>query len=406
MIHTHKELLRVVAHQLFNTEKPQINSRDFSAILNEAKSQTVFSTVFPFFRDALQKDHPQEYLKYQELFLGNIIVNTNNLVEHDELHRLMTENCIPYCILKGIASAYYYANPALREMGDVDFLVAEEDFERTKQAVLGAGFAVDHGDDADSIHTAYKRLPNSILEQHRSVNGIPDGEVGERIKAELGRTIETSVSITLDGAACRIPDDFHHGLVMLLHVVSHMTSEGIGLRHLCDWAVFVNKLGSGKFKSLFEEKLGSFGLWRFAQILTMVCERHLGIAQMDWAQCESVTDGQLDAVMEDILNGGNFGKKDMNRYREIKYISNRGTRTVDDKNIVSQVFATLNRKTYTDHPWTERHKLLLPAGWMLEGGRYIGLLASGKRKSKGTSSMLKEASKRKDIYSKMKLFEI
>ena len=170
--------------------------------------------------------------------------------------------------------------------------------------------------------------------------------------------------------------------------------------------MFVNKLGSGKFKSLFEEKLGSFGLWRFAQILTMVCERHLGIAQMDWAQCESVTDGQLDAVMEDILNGGNFGKKDMNRYREIKYISNRGTRTVDDKNIVSQVFATLNRKTYTDHPWTERYKLLLPAGWMLEGGRYIGLLASGKRKSKGTSSMLKEASKRKDIYSKMKLFEI
>ena len=42
----------------------------------------------------------------------------------------------------------------------------------------------------------------------------------------------------------------------------------------------------------------------------------------------------------------------------------------------------------------------------LQGGKYIGLLVSGKRKTQGTSAMLKEASKRKDIYSKMKLFEV
>ena len=401
----HKELLQIAAYQLFE-KKPQQNKYDSLSIIKEAQAQTVFSTVFPFLREFLKNEQPQAFVKYQEIFLGNIITNTNNFQEHSELHELMQAYRIPYVAIKGLASAYYYPDPSIREMGDVDYLVAEEDFEKAKQAALSAGFVVDHGDEADSIHIAFKREPMSIWEQHRSVNGIPAGKVGERIQAEISCTIETSRIITLDGATCRIPDTFHHGLIMLLHVVSHMTSEGIGLRHLCDWAVFADKLGNDEFAGLFEEKLKSFGLWKFAQILTLVSEKYLGIARKAWAQNPEITDEQLEAVMEDILTGGNFGKKDMNRYREIKYISNRGDRTVDDKSLVKQVFGTLNQKTYGDHPWTEKHKLLLPAGWAAEGGRYIGLLVTGKRKSKGTSSMLKEAAKRKDIYSKMELFEI
>ena len=95
----------------------------------------------------------------------------------------------------------------------------------------------------------------------------------------------------------------------------------------------------------------------------------------------------------------------MNRYREIKYISNRGESTVDKKHIVLQAFDTLNHKVYSDYKWIEKRKLLLPIGWVAEGGKYAGLLISGQRKSKNTSVMLREAAKRKDIYSKMNLFE-
>lgn len=95
----------------------------------------------------------------------------------------------------------------------------------------------------------------------------------------------------------------------------------------------------------------------------------------------------------------------MNRYREIKYISNRGVNTVDDKSIVSQGLSTLNRKVYNDYGWIDRHRFFLPIGWVAEGGKYIGLLITGKRKNKGASVMLREAAKRKDIYSQMQLFE-
>ena len=398
-------LLKTVGYQLFGGERPRI-SADIFAVLEEAKAQTVFTGVFPFFQVELQQSGQGGFVAAQEIFFGNVIKNTNNFMEHDELNKLMTKNDIPYCTLKGLASAYYYPDPSLREMGDVDYLVQEADFETAKQAALNAGFAIDHGDEPDSIHIAFKREPMSIWEQHRTINGIPNGEVGENIQLEIDRTIKTSEQITLDGVICRIPDAFHHGLIMLLHVASHMTSEGIGLRHLCDWAVFANRLGNDGFDELFEEKLTRFGLWKFAQILTLVSEKYLGIAHMEWAQNPEVTDEHLEAVMEDIMNGGNFGKKDLNRYREIKYISNRGERTVDNKNVVDQVFGTLNQKTCSDYPWIKKHKVFLPIGWAAEGGRYLALLITGKRKSKGTSAMLREAAKRKEIYSKMELFRI
>ena len=398
-------LLKTVGYQLFGGERPRI-SADIFAVLEEAKAQTVFTGVFPFFQAELQQSGQGGFVAAQEIFFGNVIKNTNNFMEHDELNKLMTNNDIPYCTLKGLASAYYYPDPSLREMGDVDYLVQETDFEKAKQAALNAGFAIDHGDEPDSIHIAFKRGPMSIWEQHRTINGIPNGEVGEDIQLEIDRTIKTSEQITLDGVICRIPDAFHHGLIMLLHVASHMTSEGIGLRHLCDWAVFANRLGNDGFDELFEEKLTRFGLWKFAQILTLVSEKYLGIAHMEWAQNPEVTDEHLEAVMEDIMNGGNFGKKDLNRYREIKYISNRGERTVDNKNVVDQVFGTLNQKTCSDYPWIKKHKVFLPIGWAAEGGRYLALLITGKRKSKGTSAMLREAAKRKEIYSKMELFRI
>ena len=375
---THQEkLIGIVRYQLFGGAKPQIDENELPAILKEASQQTVYTMIFPFLRDAIIKYSPEKFAQKNEQFLGNVLQNTANFFEHDELHRLMTENNIPYSAIKGLASAYYYPEASLRDMGDVDFLVRETDFERAKSAVMSIGFEIDHGEEDTSKHIAFQRKPLSIWEQHRSINGIPNNAAGKMIREEAERIIDTSVTVTLDGAVCRIPDTFHHGL----------------------------RLGNDEFTELFEDKLKSFGLWRFAQIMTLVSQEYLGISEKKWAQNNSIDKKQLENVITDILNGGNFGKKDMNRYREIKYISNRGENTVDDKSIVSQGLSTLNRKVYNDYGWIDRHRFFLPIGWVAEGGKYIGLLITGKRKNKGTSVMLREAAKRKDIYSQMQLFE-
>ncbi len=401
---TQKLLLDILKYRLFAGDKPEIENCSVKAVADEAMAQTVFTAVFPVIEKTLQKNYPEDYGSFSEFYLSNMILNSGNLHDHGELHRIMSENNIPYTIIKGFSSAYYYPDHALRDMGDVDFLVKNEDFKKAGDVLISEGFKREHESKDGDIHEAYTRNTFSIWELHRCLNGIPEGEIGESIRSRLSKIIDQSKLIKLENSEFRIPDEFSHGLIMLLHTASHLTSEGVGLRHLCDWAVFVSRYSDSDFNSMFKSELEKLGLYKFAQVLTLTAERHLGAPKKGWAQAAQFDESITDELILDILSGGNFGKKDTNRYREIKYIQNRGERTVDNKNLFTQLVSTLNKKVYSQHKFIDRHRFLLPAGWVAEGAKYTGLLITGKRKNKGTADMLKEASKRKEIYSSFELF--
>ena len=406
----HNLLLQVIEAALFEKRVPIVSNNQILVLINESKAQAVFPLAFSVLDSQMQDElTPEQYSSLNEEFLRYAITGTQNFAEHSELHELMTSKEIPYVILKGYASAMYYPEPALRSTGDVDFLVEPKDMTQSGMALESIGFVIDHGAEDDGIHVAYNRPPMSIWEMHRSVNGVPTGEIGKLIQTELNQTIDTAVETSCDGVLCRVPDRFHHGLIMLLHTASHLTSEGVGLRHLCDWVVFVSALSDADFRETFERKLKIFGLWRFAQILTLLGIRYLGAPKRVWAleavEGRKVDDETLDSLLNDILSGGNFGTKDMNRYREIKYISNRGESTVNSGGVLKQGFNTLNKKVCSNYKMIDKYRVLLPFGYIVEGGKYLGLLLSGKRKTSGTKQMLKEAAKRKKVYSRLQLFE-
>ena len=403
-------LLQVIGAALFGKKVPMVTDNQILPLIKESKAQAVFPLLFSVMDGQLQeKLTPEQYTEQSEEFFRYAIAGTQNFAEHSELHELMSANEIPYVVMKGFASAIYYPEPSLRSMGDVDFIVHRDNLDEAGRLLESAGFVIDHGDDDDGIHIAYTRPPMSIWELHRSVNGIPGGEVGERIQAEIDKTIDTAKLVNSDDVTCMVPDKFHHGLIMLLHTASHLTSEGVGLRHLCDWVVFASSLSDAEFREIFEKKLRNFGLWHFAQVLTLLGINYLGAPKRVWAleavESRKVDDATLEGLMNDILSGGNFGTKDMNRYREIKYISDRGNRTVSSCGIVRQGLKTMNEKDRADYKTIGRHKALYPIGYIAEGGKYFGMLITGKRKSSGTKQMLKEAAERKRIYSSLKLFQ-
>ena len=402
-------LLQVINAALFDRKTPNVAADQLMPLVDESKAQAVYPLAFSVLDSQLQeKLSPEQYADCNEEFFRYAIAGTQNFSEHGELHELMTANDMPYVAMKGLASAMYYPEPNLRSMGDVDFLVAKENVSQAGKLLESIGFAVDHGEEDDGIHIAYTRPPMSIWELHHSVNGIPNNDVGELIQAEMDKAISTDETVEVDGSTCCLPDKLHHGLIMLLHTASHLTSEGVGLRHLCDWVVFVSALSDAEFREIFEKKLKSFGLWRFAPVLTLLGIHYLGAPKRVWAleaiESHKVDDATLEGLMNDILSGGNFGFKDMNRYREIKYISDRSEGTVGKRGILRQGFKTMNDKVRRDYKALGKHKALLPVGYLAEGGKYLGLLLTGKRKSTGTKQMFKEAAERKRIYSSLNLF--
>ena len=382
---TQLQLLSFLSAAFFDGEIRHTHC-DWKALYKEANQHKVFPIVFDISK-VFVKDE-QFLLKSAKYARRTLSFTLGANYAHVQLGKLMQQNNIPYVCFKGIASARYYPKPDLRNAGDVDFYVNRQDFERCESVLQTAGYTwIEDG----GKHVVYQK--NDIfLELHRTMNGIPKNEIGAKIQCEVfGDLVESAIEYIDGQGKVKIPDTFHHGMILLLHTLSHLLGEGIGLRHLCDWALFEASLSSEEFTALFESKLKSYGLWQFACVLSLCANRYLGAPYRQW-QAEA-DDVLLENMMCDIMASGNFGEKDADRKRQIKYLSERGEFTQSESSVFAQAKRTIEKKAALEH----KSKAIVVA-------EYVKNVLTGKRKP-DTAKTLESAAERKAIYSEFHLFE-
>ena len=203
----------------------------------------------------------------------------------------------------------------------------------------------------------------------------------------------------IESASIRVPDEFLHGFILLTHLEGHLTLGGVGLRHVCDWAVFVNKFENDDFVNLFESRLKRIGLWRLAQALALIGVQYLGMPKKSWMGNDVRTATEL---LEDVLRGGNFGQKDEQSGYENMFISanDRGM----TGNRLTQAFAKLNKKINSNWPAAKKFPLLYPVGWVYFSLCFI-FRTLFKRNSLDLSLAYERGKKRKSLYQRLKLMK-
>ena len=357
-----EQLLSLLSHVLFDTPTAVTIGPETEA---EAKSQAVSTLIGT---------------DYKTLSSNIRVINS-----HAELTRVLAG--IPFTTFKGYASAFYYPVPINRPMGDVDFIVAPEYYPAAVERLEGAGWeklGFDH-----ERHESFRK--NKIeFELHTEIKGIPNGADGivsdsetaeEKVRTLLADLIETARAVQIQQGTVIIPDDFHHGLIMLLHVAGHMLNDGgVGLRHICDWAVYCHRVDVERFR----QQLESVGLWTFACQLTALCSKYLGLPEMDWVGEQD--DGFLEALMEDVLAAGNFGTKEAGRRTALE--------------VKKTSFAEITKKRYP-----QASGIRLPLYMLINVFRYGRLLATGKRRAIKPSTFI-GAKGRDELYSRFRLFEV
>lgn len=392
-----QQVLDLLAMELYQKECIAPEHMDWTAVLSESLLQAVPVIAY---NSARKLNPPEDLLeKWKKISRQTVFNNMRVDREHGELHDLLTDAGIPYVTLKGSTSASYYSNPTIRAMGDVDFLVGSEDVERTGALLQEKGFLP-----APSNHEceiAYHRS-GSVWELHWQVNGIPGGEVGKQIQRYLDDLIPKARWQGNDYGGYMGASDFHHGLIMLVHVARHMVTGGIGLRHLCDWSVFASKLGE-KFPELFQEKLRQVGLWRFAQLLTQLSVAYLGCPAQSWMG--NPDPEMLEAVILDVFAGGNFGQKDPKRKDASRFLTSRDKGGVNDDSVAKQSVLSANEIVSRHWPWAKKFPPIYPVGWVFFGGRYLVRMLGGKRQKIPVKDLMEDANDRRWIYRQLKLFE-
>lgn len=391
-------ILQAVANSLFgHSYAIDGQGADWQAVLDESVKQSVCYLVYDGIKDKsiIPKEVYASWFKYMYIYArDNAAVN----LSHGYLDGLMNSHGIPYCIFKGMASEFYYPNPKLRAMGDVDFAVPKERFEEASRLLAQEGFEMSA--EEHICHRVFKK-GRVHLELHFEPAGMPEGKSREIAEEYFADLFDGTSHDTLEGVSFRNPSRFHHGLVMLLHTYHHLLSEGIGLRHLCDWAVFVNSFTDEEFCEIFRERLERIGLWKFARVLSATARDRIGLPPREWIG--NIDSGLTADLIQDIFEGGNFGKKDTSRVQEGAMISNRGKDGVKGSKLL-QLIRVKNEDAARNHS-AFRNRALKPFGFAFLGIRYCFRVITGKRSAVDIKSLSDNAEKRKRIYSQFELFE-
>lgn len=387
-------LLDLLSNSMFGADRTiNCDSAKWPLVWREAYMQAV--SLLAFSGEAPENCNEQLLQKIREKLKDNVrsVIHVNK--QHIRLHNILTKADIPYVILKGAASAAYYKDPLLRAMGDVDFLVDEADVERACKALEENGLTKNPKE--HEKHIVYYD-DDGNFEMHLVPAGVPKGAQGDKVKGLLKDILSESRMYSTDFGAISLPSHFHHGLVILLHTCCHLTNEGIGLRQLCDWAAFVSTFSDKEFCEMFEEKLKSVGLWRFAQVLTTVCVECLGLPARSFTgdyEKETIND-----FIAEIFRSGNLGQKNATSVQESVLV-----RSDNEKSFLGNFISSINEIVYFYWGFTKKLKFLLPVGWLFFGGRYIVRSLMGKRPKINAKELKDRTSVRNSLYDEIKLFE-
>ncbi len=396
---THQVLLKLISNSLFDTKHTfQDNNIDWDSVIKESVLQSVAIIAFAGIKKA-EEIPSKTYCYFWKTALSISTKSLHIHGNHAVIDKLFCENNIDYSILKGCSSAYYYPRPDYRSMGDVDFMIKEEDYAKTNSLLLQNGF--NRWSKNTKHHIVYTKK-NIHIELHLQPAGVPDkGKYSNVLKDFFADIFEKNEKVR-NLVDFNKPSHFHHGLILLCHTYHHLLSEGIGLRHLCDWAVFVNSFSDEEFKDMFEEKLKKASLWKFARLLSLTAVHYLGLPYREWmGECE---EGFTYSLICDIIEGGNFGHKDKERYSQGSIISNKGEDGIS-KNMPAQFITWANSVIETKWPKAKKIRILIPLGWIIFGGRYAIKMLFGKRKNIVSKKIVVKAKSRKEIYSNFDIFK-
>ncbi len=384
-------------------EQYSVHFSAWEQLIEQARLQT----VLPIINDAIMQlpddqKPPKSIVSYLKLeTINSVLSNDHLLAVQDELLAVLKAEDIPCAILKGTSVAVYYPNPELRMQGDIDIMVDKANIDRAVIAMERAGYqnsSHEHG-----FHKTFLK-DNARIELHHACTPVPPNKAGDFITRLMQTAIPMACSINIEKHVFPILTDTHQAVSLLLHMQKHITSSGLGLRQLCDWAVFLRKVHPEQWTKNIQAVLDHCGLLRFAEILTKACVLYLGFPSNICPQGLQDTDDICFALMQDFLKSGNFGRKDTVRGASSILITDYAEEEKRRPKLLIFV-KSLNKNAMIHFPILQKIPVLLPVMWVFLPLRYMVRMAIGKRPKHSPGKIMYSAKQRDRLYSTFCLFE-
>ncbi|MEE1314952.1 MAG: nucleotidyltransferase family protein [Faecalimonas sp.] len=396
---TYTVVTKMIRAALFDGALSDVYVEDWEDVCRELEAQTILS-VCAGAMDAATPKMP-EALRRKRLIqaAANVHLFNKNLAYQDEAVQALQNKGIPVAVLKGAVAAVNYPEPEHRTLGDIDLLIRAEDFARARDILLSIGYCLqdsESGEIDESIHQKHlgMRKDKIALELHVGAFQLADRQLEDKLNARMADGLAEIEWISVAGHKVPSLPMLQNALEFLLHVQGHLCSEGIGLRQILDWMLFVHRhLPDAVYGKELQSFLQSIGLEQFAKVLTRMCQLYLGLPEEHITWCKDADEAVCAELLAYIFQQGNFGHKN---------VADNGARALARLQSPIGFLKSIQGVGLINFPKLRKHKLLRYFAWVPQLGRYFGYVLSGKSK---LSEDMKDARRRSELFRKLELFE-
>ncbi len=348
------EMFDILRASLFEDGDPVLT--DWMSVFEEMKKQTVAGLPGIWLQN-----HPEAapWLSWCRIVQAKWV---QVMHAEDQLLKLLEVHDIPCVILKGAAAAMAYPHPALRSMGDVDFLVKRSDLESAASLLEKNGYILSHDKDACGHHYGYEKNHISF-ELHWRIPMVVETDEKRMLLFEEG--IDKREWHEMEGYRFPVFPSVLNGLVLIFHIDQHLRS-GLGLRQIIDWMMYINSLPAEQLEELIP-LLKSTGVEKLALTVTVMCQQYLGLRKIVKEEASFPT----EKLMAYILEQGNFGRKqgiDGN-------IASFGLSCTEKGGF----FRRLQEGGLCRWKAVKKYPVLKPFAWIYQAFRILGIMAKNKK---------------------------
>lgn len=327
---------------------------DWDAIYKEMQHQTVQYLA----ADLLARENPAKSQQYVTCTAKNMMRWYKIMQEQQNICRLLESSGIACAVVKGAAAACCYPQPSCRVMGDIDLLVNPIDFDRTCQIISqGADYLGEN-----YRHKEYRRNDVTV-EIHRAFGTFRDPRKNELLDKRIFGAISFAQTVTTENYSFFSLPTTENGLVLLTHIDVHL-ENGLGLRQIIDWMMFVDKeLSDEYWNTEFAPFVRQLGRETLAITVTRMCQMYLGLrTNITW--CSGADESLCYELMEYIFYQGNFGRKNQSGF-------NRAASVISASGNLFSFFRILQHRGCLNWKALSRYPYLKPFAWLYQLIRYI-----------------------------------
>lgn len=298
---------------------------DWNAFYDFCRKQTLVGVAFDGIQRLPKGTAPHLELLMMWFGMSRKIKQHNVLLNRATaaVYKRVTAAGYSCCILKGQGNAVMYPDPSSRAPGDVDVWIKASREDIRSLAALFAKECNGRVDD-ESLNHIGLMLNGIAVELHFTPGFMANVVYHRRLQQWLKRNVDGQCANMVDlpdgVGSVAVPMRSFNIVYQLYHLYHHYFYEGVGLRQVVDYyyALARNedaaagerercRRSEDELKALRHE-LRHLGLWKFAGAMMYVLREVMRLP--DEAMIAPVDTKRGRLLLDDILNGGNFGHYD------------------------------------------------------------------------------------------------